>query len=58
VKSYIVDTWWRIDFCSKFAVHVGDENGFEGYYLFRDPLKMLTTKNYYHGTNQAIRNDP
>jgi len=55
VKDYIVRPWWNIDFCSKFSVHVGDRNTYEGWYILRDPCKLIETKQVYTGTNAAIR---
>lgn len=43
VKDKIVRDWWDIDFCSKFAVHVGNKSGYDGWYLMRDPEKALKT---------------
>jgi hypothetical protein len=54
IKDYIINYWWRFSFCSKFAIHVGPPTSFDGLYYLRDPVKMLKTKNYYHGNNMAI----
>jgi hypothetical protein len=34
IKEYSVKDWWNIDFCSKYACHVGDKKGYHGWYLF------------------------
>lgn len=44
IKEYSVRQWWDIDFCSKFSVHAGDRNTFEGWYILRDPVKLVETK--------------
>lgn len=46
VKDVFVTPWWKIDFCSKHAVHVGNTETYDGWYLTREPKKALTTRNY------------
>jgi len=55
IKDFKIRPWWDIDFCSKFAVHVGSQDGFDGWYIMRDPIKCLETKHFYTGTNPVLK---
>lgn len=55
VKEFYERSWWNIEFCSKFSVHAGDVDTFDGYYLLRDPVKVVETKQYYTGTNPVLQ---
>lgn len=56
VKMVDVREGWDIDFCSKAAFYTGQ--GSEGWYLLRDPEKVLKTNQEYHGECAEFYNNP
>lgn len=51
-------SWWDIDFCSKKAYHVGDMEGYQGWYLLRDAGKLVFQKQFYKGSFKPFMKYP